>query len=283
MIIRDFYSVIDISSLIWDEEDFNANKKEYYNIVCGVSSLFLKMTKEKPNILLRNELLEQMINGFPFDRLPPEYYYFGKTIYAFLGNIGSNFIPYPISSTKIDSVPDQIKAYFNEETKQEVNHLVAKMHIDSTTKSVYFSFSFFWNGAENLKTRLEDKFVEHQTILADNQEEIDDFFSKHTPTFSHNPKHDKTPYNTREKWEKSDNKDDFISRLSCYNNDNTKPQKLLDRRYPKLFGSCFYSFDEENDTYVVFRNTENKIFHGYDEYNYEKIPNEVKKHFNKWL
>ncbi len=279
----EFNTVLDISSIIWDEKDYNSHTDEYYKLVFAVSTLLEKFEKEKPKILLRKELQEEMVFHFPFDKLPDKFYEFGNIVYLFLGNVGSNFITYPDNILpNIISIPNQIKAHYNDKTKSEVNYLISKIHSDGESYNVYFSFKYLYGGNDKLKTEVKDEYREYDTIISDNGNELDEFFAKFKPAFEHYSKHDKTLYNTKEKWEESDDKDGVVTRLSCYNNvDNIEPQRILESRYPKKLGEYYYSYDTVNEVYVVFRFTRLNIYHGYDENNLNKIPNEVRKHFNK--
>lgn len=280
-----FNVVLDISSIIWDKIDYDANTHQYYSLVNSVSMLFEKLEKEKPKILLRNELLEEMITGFPFNKIPNDFWAIGYQVYSFLGNIGSSIITYPEHIIPdIVSIPNLIKAHYNDTTINEVNYLISKIHIDSESQNVYFTFEYLWDGVDKLKTKVGEIIHEYETIVSDKEKQLEEFFAKFKPIFKHNSKHDKTPYSTRERWKEAKDKDGFVSQLSCYNyGDNKKAQELLDKRYNKSYGNeFFYSYDDENKVYVIFRKTESNIYHGYDEYNIERIPNEIKKEFNVW-
>ncbi len=276
-----FNTVLDISSIIWDKTDFEVNMDKYYKLVNGISTLFDKLEKENPKILLRNELLDEMINDFPFDSLPNHFYDFGKVVYSFLGNVGSNMITYSDQIiSDIVSIPDLIKAHYNDTTKNEVNYLIAKIHTDSESQNVYFTFEYLWNGVDKLKTEVGEDAKEYETIISDNENELEDFFTKFKSIFEHNHRHDKTIYNTKEKWEEAEDRDGFVSRLSCYNEeDDVITQELLDNGLKS--GECYYNYDSINEVWVVFRCHLDNKYHGYDENNPEKIPNKVRKHFNK--
>ena len=280
----EFHTVLDISSIIWNKVDYNTNTNEYYQLRNAILVLLEKLEREKPKILLRDELLVEMTNGFPFYKLPEEFYAFGHSVYSFLSNIGSELITYSDSTiANIISIPNQIKNHYNDNTKDEANYLISKIHSDDESESVYFTFKHLWNGNDKLKTSVGTDSIEYETIISDRGTELDDFFAKIKPVFEHHSKHDQTEHNTKEKWKESDDKTGFISRLSCYNgNDKIEPQRLLDIRYPNKIGNCYYSYDITNEVYVTFRFTESNIYHAYDEYNIEKIPEKVRQHFNKW-
>ena len=278
----DFNIVLDISSIIWDEADFKANTSQYYKLVNSISMLFYKLDEEKPNILLRDELLNEMRATFPYGKIPYGFSDFEFQTLNFLSNISP--ITYTDSiKSNIISIPNLIKPYYNDTTKSEVLCLISKIHSDDELENVYFTFEYLWDKNDKLLTKASGKSKVYETIISDNENELEEFFAKFKPAFEHYSKHDKTPYNTKEKWEESDDKDGFISRLSCYNNvDIIEPQRILESRYPKKLGEYYYSYDTVNEVYVIFRFTRLNIYHAYDEYNIERIPNEVKQHFNKW-
>jgi hypothetical protein len=147
---------------------------------------------------------------------------------------------------------------------------------------VGWGFFVCWCGCV-LKTEAESYLHTHKTVVADEGTSLEDFFSSFEMSFEHHAKHDKSIHKTRDAWEASDNKDGFVSQLSCYCGNTDKPQKLLDLRYKKPDNKSFYySYDADNNVYVVFRKTRNNIYHAYDEYNIEKVPHEVKKSFGIW-
>jgi len=264
----EFNTVIDISSIIWNKEDYNSNMNEYYKLIYSVSMLLEKLKKSKSKILLRDELLGEMINGFPFDRLPNEFHTFGDIVYLFLGKIGSEFITYSDSTvTDIISIPNQIKEYYNDITKNEVMYLIFKIHSDDF-KSVYFTFEYLWEGLDNLRTKTGKDFKEYETIISDKENDLNDFFAKIEPIFEHNPKHDRI---------KSGN---YEASLSCYDGTNTElPQKLLDNSIE--INEIRYNYDSLNDVWVVFRCHLDNMYHGYDENNSNKIPNIVREKLHR--
>lgn len=276
-----FNAVLDISSIIWDEVDYDANNYQYYNLLSGISTLLVELEKEKPKILLRNELLKEMTNAFPFDKIPNDFWAIGNQIYSFLGNIGSNITTYPNQIIPdITSIPDLIKAHYNDTTQNEVYYLISKIHSDTNT-NVYFTFKYLWGDSDTkLKTEVGKEIQEYETIVSDKENELEDFLAKFKSIFEHNHRHDKTIYNTKEKWDEAEDRDGFVSRLSCYNGeDDVIPQKLLDNGLKS--GECYYNYDSANAVWVVFRCHLKNKYHGYDENNPEKIPNKVRKHFNK--
>lgn len=288
-----YNAVIDVSSIIWDREDYETNKHDYYNLLFSISSFLTKLLKEKPTILIRDELLLKMASTFPAREIPSEFWAIVGQVYSFLGKSESKFRSYPDNITAhLISIPSLLNTYFDISVKAEVNYLISKIHTDEEDENVYFTFEYLWGENGQLKTQLGPIVKEYQTVVADRKvvlditkTELDVFFASLRPVFEHNRKHDKTGYNSREFWEKSDNKLGFVSQLSCYNGyDTIKPQEILNKRYPQKIDSRYIGYDEDNGVFVVFRNHGENKYHGYDEYNednHEKIPLKVRAHFNK--
>ncbi len=284
-----FNAVIDVSSIIWDEADFDSNKHHYYNLLKSISHFLEKLVQEKPIILMRDELLIEMSQSFPSNQIPNDFWYIVEQVYSFLANSESNFISHPSDKTpELYSIPNLIKSYYNEAVKDEIDYLLSHLHIGED-ENIYFTFEYLWNSHKNLKTQLGEIAKTYETIIVDKQlqynnnlTELDEFFSKLKPIFEHYEKHDKSENKTREAWEKSDNKKQFISQLTCYNGvDNVRPQEILDLRYPERFGNHYYGYDSDNEVYITFMLTRLNIFHAFDEYDENRIPDKVRKHFNK--
>ncbi len=275
---------IDTSAIIWDNNDFDNKKHHYYQLALGINDLFNALQNIQLNILLRTELQQEMINAFPYSELPSEFYDIGNTFYSFFGIMNKKLLNYEANDIQnLTSEPEQIKNHFNQTIKNEVAYLLSEMHRSIKTTN-YFSFEYLWDNNSDLKTKENGNEKEYKTIICDRDNSLQLYLESITPTFGHNPKHDKTPYNSKEYWlGQADERNSFESQLSCYNGqDNIDPQKLLDERYPELINDCYYSYDNINEVYVVFRRTRNNIFHAYDEYDINRIPNEVKNHFNIW-
>ena len=115
----EFNTVFDISSIIWEEDKFDANSHQYYKLLYGVSVLFGKFSNEKPNILMRKELSFQMMSSFPFEKIKNlkkynnDFWDIGMLVYSFLGKINLSSIIFPAHSiSDIGSKPNLIKDYF---------------------------------------------------------------------------------------------------------------------------------------------------------------------------
>ena len=276
--------VLDISSFYWDKDDYFNNRNHYFGLVEGLSSLIMKLDNEKPQILLRENLLNEIYAEFPYKVISSINNLMVKQVMQFLRDC--KCVSYLDSMIQnIISIPNQEKEYFTESTKKEIGYLISKIHSDDETSSVYFTFKYLWKENDKLKTETEEKANTYETIIVDNGTDLDDFFAKLKPKFDHNPKHDKKPKNTKEKWLAFADKDAFNSRLSCYNGaDNIQPQKILDKKYPHLIGDEYIGYDGINEVFVRFRCHKDNFYHGFDEYdidNIDKIPLNVREYFRK--
>lgn len=287
MIETNFNTVIDISSVIWDKDDFKENTHEYYNLISEVSDFFEKVKNIDCKILIRDKLLEEMSIGFPFDELPDSFHEYGFIVYSFLGKTGSNFVQYSeLELRGCTTMPNQIKGYYKTSTKKEISYLMSNIHSQSDSESKFFTFKYLWqNNNNNLISKTDSKTNEYETIIADNGNDLDNFLFQFKLIFKHKkPKHDCSPHKDRDAWNVSEDKGNFQSQLSCYCEGNdSAAQIILDKRYKKCFGNnSYYSYDENNDVYVLFRITIRNIYHAYDIYDINIVPKEVKKQFNVW-
>lgn len=281
-----YVSVIDTTSIIWDNTDYQANRADYYKLLKAISRLLLKFENEQPEILMRNEMINEMLMGFPFEGVHKDYWDVSKQVCSFLGKVRENIVSFPANtSPTLTSNPNLIEPYFNQTTQDEVHHLVYKIHNNDDTDTVYFTFQYLWQGGNKLRT--EDGPVEqreekkHTRILSDNGTDLDDFFAALKPEFEHSSKHDCNQHNDRASWENEENKGDFVSRLSCYNGSNIdKPSEFLAGAMES--DGVYYNYDYEHETYVVFRLHVANKYHGYDQYDIQAIPHKVKKRYNIW-
>ncbi len=286
----DFFAVLDVSAFIWDERHYSTNEYEYLKLAENLSKLISEFSTEKPKILLRTSFLQEIMASFPYGKMLP--YSIENQILTFLSNSTNSFITYPKNDDNVICSPDLARDYYSESILNEIKYLASRVHAEHKFSNVYFTFVSLWQENEvHFTTSIGDTRKEHEVIVCDKKIEDNDmlsnFFVRFKLIFEHNPKHDPTPYNSKEMWEQSDDKEGFISRLSCYNrndSDNTLAQSLLETAYK--FKNRYYNYDEQNEVWVVFQAHEehNNKYHGYDEYNEDspaKIPNEVKKNIKK--
>ncbi|MDR1553961.1 MAG: hypothetical protein LBS69_10960 [Prevotellaceae bacterium] len=266
--------VLDISSIVWNEQDFNADKESYYNLASEFV-IFLQAFESCNHLLFiaRNELLNEIRGQFPYS-IPnsPELITFKRRALQFLSN--NRIASYTISDNQsISSRPNICYDYFSDNLKIEVKYLLSEMH--NAGNYIFCTFSSRWNATEKLKTT-NSITKEHETIIHGTENPtIKDCYNKtFRKIFVHNPKHDSNKgihYDGGEK----------VNPLSCYNErlaDTTIPQNLLDDAIS--LGTKFYNYDTENHTFVCFKHTHNNIYHGYDE-NIENVPPQIKNILHK--
>lgn len=269
----EFVAVIDISSFIWCQKDFARNTNKYYELMQSLPNLYSQISENKSNVLLREELYEQILLNFPYSIIPSDNYDFQVSTLDFLTNLGARMIVYPsINISSISSNPDISKQHYDGTTKLEVRYLLTRIHTDRIPENAFFTLGYLWNHSGNLTTINSTDQIpyETETIQYDNELSLSRFFSRHRKKFDHNPKHNQ--YNSGGR----------TSPLSCYNERSgsiDKAQLLLDES--EQFNEHFYNFDTVNNVYVVFSNTNNNLFHGYDEENVNNIPSEIRRKFNK--
>ena len=281
----DFNVVIDISSFIWNKSHFETNKFSYHNMINDKLTLLdaIQNANVKGNVIMRNELLKEIWVNFPYNNIPASTGDFEGKILRFLMN--TELVNYPANHlSNITSYPNQIKPFFLINLQTEIEYLLTKIHLDNETKHTYFTFNFIWNCNHGLvtKTTNVDK-KEYETIIVGNNNQLKNYFSSINLIFKHSNKHSKANHRTKEAWLNTGNKSNFESQLSCYVGDCERPQKLLDLRFDKCYGNdYYYSYDDENTVFVVFKNTEKNIYHAYDVYDIARVPQEVKNHFHIW-
>ncbi|MEM7369423.1 MAG: hypothetical protein AAF587_12545 [Bacteroidota bacterium] len=284
-----FTAVVDTSAFIWDRADFEANQYEYWDLISMKIDLLDIFQKNRIQHALRDELIEKIWINFPYSETPQSTKDFQSRVISYLSK--TQFIQYEdLPIEHIHSNPNQLKSHFSDDVKNEVALLLSEMH-RNVQKFSYFTFAYLWQGinVDNLQTIVNTETEspkDYDTIVINSSEDVKEYLDTIKPKFEHNPKHDKSVYKNKEAWEKSDDKEGFLSQLSCYNGDpkDIRPQEILDNRYPEDFGEKFISYDDENEVFVVFRCHEDNKYHGYDEYNENnpsKIPPKVKSYFNK--
>lgn len=281
----DYNATIDMSSFIWDERHYDDNSFDYHNMIDDKSALFdaIKDANVQVNVLLRPQLSAEIWVNFPYNNTPESTQDFECKILRFLMN--TEFVDYPANKLpNITSSPDQIKSFFSKHLQTEIEYLLTKIHSDNETIYTYFTFNFIWHCDHGLvtKTTQADK-KEYETIIVGKNNQLENYFSSINLVFEHHDKHNKADHRTKEAWIKSNDKGNFESQLSCYDGSNDRPQELLDIRFDKCYGNdYYYSFNQENEVFVVFRKTGNNVYHAYDMYDIERVPQEVKNHFNIW-
>lgn len=285
MINQKFVPSIDVSTIIWDEHHYTANRFQYRSLLLGLSKMILAL--ENLKILISAELQLELIRGFPYSEISKQdndLWGSIDSLYSFLSKIGSKAISY--DRTKIVNLisnPNQIKEHFSYQARSEVHSLISYFHNYPDETRVYFSFEMFWDASNTLLTTESDNQEEHAAVIVDRGNEFDDYLNQFILKFEHKNKHDISQYRNKDAWLNRDTSEDFVSQLSCMSIGGEEAQRLLDKRYDVAMGNeSYYSYDSINEVYVVFRKTSNNIYHAHDEYDIQRIPKKVLTHFNVW-
>ena len=187
-----YKSVVDISAIIWNPEDYDKHTSRYYKLKDSIINLLESLKREKPFIVLRHELLSELINGFPYNRMPNSFYAFGNIVFDFLTSIPqANRVVFMGANSDVVSIPDIVKEYFNANTQMESNYLITYLHTERQISNTYFTFQYLHGSKDELITcnaNLEGKLTT-ETIFADDLVGIENFFKKYRRIFEHSPKH----------------------------------------------------------------------------------------------
>jgi len=269
-----FIAAIDISTFIWCEHDYNANKNRYYKLIEIAPTIFDKIKELKLSILLRKELCESIMEAFPYNMINEISYEFQNITLLFLTN--TEWYPYTDDSEKVvTSKPQLLKKYFRDSILAETQSQVCHLFYDGKDpEHKFIAYSYFFNQHSNLVLNNQNDKVEVDTLRYNSKEEIIQFFEKYRLKFKHNEKHRNYCYYDYERSE-------IVSPFSSYHNHGeAEAQKLLDEAFP--FDGHFYNFDLKNDVYVRFIKTMGLTYHGHDISDEgENVPKKIKKKFNK--
>ncbi|WDF55774.1 hypothetical protein [Mucilaginibacter sp. KACC 22063] len=262
--------VLDVSAVVWDPAHFEQNKTSYFTLKSELIQLIEKIEDERPRLLLRTELLSEMMAGFPFEQMPSSFSVFKNIVYSFLGKVASEIVQYkPTSETEVTSDPELLKSHYKPNLTQEVKYLINEIHTNNNRNNVYFTFKYLWPEHAVLHTKeLTGPAKKHDTIIAGDSEQVTQFFNQFKKVFSHSPKH-----------HDGKKQGDYESPLSCRDQNDVVPQQYLDSAIRA--GKRFYAYDEDNDVFIVFHHTEGNIYHGHDEINVNKVPAKVRMELKK--
>ncbi|MDR2929162.1 MAG: hypothetical protein LBV41_13345, partial [Cytophagaceae bacterium] len=269
--------VLDMSSIVWDENHFQTDPALHYNLAREVI-LFIQAFESCRNLRLvaRTELLNNALNLFPYNiaKNRRELFDFKRRTQMFLSNRLSNSVSYGIDSTVINSQPNICCSYFAPDLKTEIGYLITEMH-NNSEKHIFYTFATRWQSNNNLKT-INGGEKEHQTVIhKDSSSTIEKYYLNNVGNvFEHNPKHDSCKGKRKEGGE-------WIYPLSCYDErkkDTSAPQQLLD--IARQYGGEYYSYDTHNCTFVCFKNHQDNKYHGYDE-DLNNVPQKIREEFHK--
>lgn len=260
----------DISTFIWDEEDFNNNGADYYQLIRLAPVVFEQISLKKIPVLLRGELYELLTNNFPYTTINSINYNYGWNTLSFL-SLAKWSVYQEIEYTNVTTNPDLVKKYFDDGLKNECFFQSSHLLNNYDPENKFITYFHFYNSDNSLKIAQNQNSIEIETFQFRSETDILAFFDSYQIKFEHNPKHDKFSSGGK------------TSPLSCYNErDNVKlfAQKLLENAF--FYEGDYYNFDIENEVYVKFVLTGGLIYHGFDlSDSINNVPNVVKKQFNK--
>lgn len=265
-------AVIDVSAILWNPEEFDHNLVKYYQIGGSLSSLMDRLVREDVIYLLRDELLQELFNGFPLNDLPSDFSDLGIAVYDFLSKIGDRIVTYESKAGKIKSVPDLVKKHYSESVRTEMSYLLRKIH-SKEVYIAYFTHTLLHGCTDSLQTVGDRRSKEHDTVFFDEEETVERYFLQFKRIYRPSPKHKYDPKQEHTR------KGVSIAHISC---SDEEAQELLNTAIcEKGKEDCYYNYDLKHEVYVVFPQELNNIFHGYDEQNIYQIPAVIRKHFNR--
>jgi hypothetical protein len=270
-----FTAVIDISTFIWSEQDFNDNKIEYVILRNLIPDVFTQIKALKLPILFRHDLQQLILAEFPFKLIEDKEigYDFYRLTYEFLIDTFSNWVKFEGNADHtIISTPDINKPHFGINIKVEAQSQIYHLFQNSqNTEHKFIAYTYLFKSDNNLVLKNQQETVVVDTLRYGSEEDIVTFFDKFKIKFRHNSKHDSY---------KSGGK---VSPLSCFNErtgDTTKAQALLEKAYQ--VGNDYYYLDEENNVYVQFVSSNDGTYHGFDVSDEKgNVPSKIKSKFNR--
>ena len=276
---KNYIAVLDASLFVWDVADYKGNEYDYRLILDAISDMIEKLSDQ--SFLVTKELIDELIHYFPYSDLPESLWEFGNIIYKFFQKLFSKVINSDSTLESLVSSPNQKKPYFSSSLKIEVNKLLNHLYHNDSKNHIYFSSLRFWDDSDSLKL-VKSNSKEVRAILIDKENRLKDFVNDSRLIFDHHDKHDCSEHKNLDAWLIRDINQKFDSQLSSFCNGNTeRVQKILDKRFGLCFGNeNFFGYDNVTGVFVKFRLTNAKIYHAHDEYDINKIPEEVKNHFS---
>ncbi len=263
-------AILDISTFVWNQLDFNTNKHSYYQLIGLAPIVYEQVEDNRVPILLRAKLHDFLMLDFPYsniNQINPDYC---SLTLSFLTKV--HWISYDDGNDlSISTNPNIVKNYFSDDLKKESCSQILHIYGNVIFRYKYIAYNYFHNHTGNLLISTAAGQIEVDSLFYESEADVVQFFEQCKIKFKHSPKHDQ--YKAGGK----------ISPFSCYNDrtgDPTKAQKLLSTSYS--FGNDFYNFDAENEVYVRFVDSNDGTYHGFDVSDEgNNIPNEIKNRFNK--
>ena len=264
--------VLDISSIVWDENHFNDNRLLYYTLKSEVF-LFINAFNNCNNLkfVAREELLNEIRNMFPY-KICNEHsmYDFQRLVMQFLAT--KRNVSYIAINSNTNTIPNICYSYFSAVLNTEIGYLVTEIH-NSLENHIFCTSRTRWQNNSDLQTNNGSSKTYKTIIHEATKPTIRDYHLNNIRNiFEHNPKHDRNKGVHYENGRK-------INPLSCYDGSNINiPQDLLDKAIQ--VGNNYYAYDDVNHTFVCFKNHINNIYHGYDE-DLNDVPQKIREEFHK--
>jgi len=266
--------VLDISSLVWDQNQFCTDDPFYYALRREVA-LFLNAFENCNSLkfVARKSLLNEIRCLFPYNICDEHNMYdFQRLVLHFLAT--KRNLSYEAVSSTANATPRICHSYFSTNLQTEIGYLITEIH-GSSDNYIFCTFRTCWQNNSDLQTN-NGNLKTHKTIIhEDAKPTIQDYYLNNIRNvFEHNEKHDSNKGKRKENGE-------WIYPLSCYDErkkDIAIPQQLLD--IAKQYGNEYYSYDTPNETFVCFKNHKDNKYHGYDE-DIKNVPRKIKEEFHK--
>jgi hypothetical protein len=260
--------ILDVSCIIWDANDYSHNTNQYYTLRSKLSNLITVLRRERPYVLLRDDLITEMINCFPFDVIPDHFYDYTNQVFDFISNIPSDRqISCHPDNRGITSNPVILKQHFNANTIEEVSYVLTYIHAGDE-RNCYFTTPHLYGSDSRLRTTENGITQDCNTVFFDDENVLANYFDQFKKIFEPNPVHhiQNKPRSAK-------------SKLRCYNgHDTIVPQTYLDGAI--FDNNRYYFYDPDNFVYVIFMSHQENRFHGHEEKDLNKIPQRVRRHFN---
>jgi len=268
-----FTAAIDMSTFIWSNNDFNTRRHNYYHLIKMMPAMFEQIEKAKTPLLFRQDLYHLIMAEFPYAMANTISRDFERLTMSFLINTVSNWRLYSeVEMESTSTSPTIIKTYYSQGVIDEVQCQIDHIYYNNNPVHKFITYHYFYNSNNNLAIfDTQNNVNSIDTLCYNSEEDIIKFFDDHKIKFEHNPKHN--AYKTGGK----------VSPLSCYNErlgDITNAQELLSSAI--LLDGDYFNYDSDNEVYVVFVGTSERVFHGFDLSDEgENIPPSIKAKFNK--
>lgn len=273
-----FIATIDISTFIWCEKDFNANKDKYILLKNLAPTVYTQIKELNLAVLLRSELYESIMDEFPYKMVQEIGYDFQKLTLEFLTDTFSNWMIYTDNNdSSIAANPNVHKPYFSGNIKAETQSQICHLYYNKqNTEHKYIAYNYFYVQNNDLVLEQKNEEVVIDTLRYSSEQEIISFFDTYKLKFQHNTKHTRRlRYSNGEK----------ISPFTCYHQPNgaEKAKKLFEGAF--LHEGYYYNFDLENNVYVRFLKThvDKPIYHGHDLSDEgQAVPDKIRNKINKY-